>query len=103
MAWKGVHVVDPLHLPRRGSSAAHAGTESDADAGRAALERPQHQLAVDIAVEAGPVEVRNVSQINAAALAMLATASLSPATRPSSALARSRYMVGASAAAILKS
>ena len=42
-------------------------------------------------------------QINAAAFAMLATESGSPATRPSSALARSRYIVPVSAAAILKS
>jgi hypothetical protein len=34
---------------------------------------------------------------------MLATESLSPATRPSSALARSRYRVPVSAAVILKS
>ena len=72
--------------------AAHALAELDADAAGAALERAEHQLAADVAVEAGPVESGSVSQISAAALAMLAIASGSPATRPSSAEARSRYM-----------
>ncbi len=37
--------------------AAHACAERDADAGRAALERAEHQFAADVAVEADPVEV----------------------------------------------
>ena len=43
---------------RRRRRAADALAERNADAGRPPLERPEHQLAADIAVEAGPVEVR---------------------------------------------
>ena len=64
--------------------------ERDADAGRAALERPEHQLAADVAIEADPVDVGQRSPRSApAALAMLAMPSGSPATSPSSAEARS--------------
>ncbi len=58
MTGKGIDVVNPLDLPSRGGRAAYALSELDADAGRSALERAQHQLAADIAVEADPVHVR---------------------------------------------
>src|SRR4051812_12213496 len=58
VAGEGVNILDPLDLPALGRSAAHALVEGHADAGRAALERPQNQLAADVAVEADPVHVR---------------------------------------------
>ena len=57
VAGEGVDVFDPLHLASLGGNAADALAEFDADAGRPALERPHDQLAADITVEAGPVEV----------------------------------------------
>ena len=73
-------------LQRRRRRAAHALAERDADAGRPALERAEHQLAADIAVEARPVESGRDSQSRAATLAMLAIASGSPAVSASARL-----------------
>src|SRR4051812_339579 len=58
MAGESVDVGDQLRLLAGSGRAAHALAERDPDAGRPALERPEDQLATDIAVEAGPVDVR---------------------------------------------
>ena len=57
MAGKGLHVLDALRFPAGRGDAADAPAEGNADAGRPALERAEHELAADIAVEAGPVEL----------------------------------------------
>ena len=57
MAGKGVDVGDALRLQAGRRRPADALAERDADAGGAALERPEHQLAIDRAIEAGPVEI----------------------------------------------
>src|SRR3546814_8470410 len=56
-AGKGVDVLVPLARaqPRRG--AAHALVQRDADAGRLALERAEHQFPAVEAIESRPVEV----------------------------------------------
>src|SRR6476659_8781313 len=56
---KGVDIVHTLYLPGRGGGAADALAERDTNAGGPALERSEHQLAANVAVEAGPVEVRH--------------------------------------------
>src|SRR5688572_28419206 len=53
-----MHIFDALHLKRLRSRSAHALAEWDANAGWTALERPEHQFAVHIAIEARPVEAR---------------------------------------------
>jgi hypothetical protein len=60
MARKSVNVGDQLGGARRRRRAAYAGAERDTDAGRLALERSEHEFAVDIAVEAGPVQIGQI-------------------------------------------
>ncbi len=57
VAGEGVDVFHQLNLTGLRRDAADAGSERDADTSRAALERPQHQLATDISVEADPIDV----------------------------------------------
>jgi hypothetical protein len=58
VAREAVHVGDALGLAAGSRGAAHALVERDADAGRQALERADHQLAAVVEVEPDPVEVR---------------------------------------------
>ena len=52
-----MNVLDQLGQASLRRGAAHAPAEGNADAGRPPLERAEYELAADIAVEAGPVEV----------------------------------------------
>ena len=57
VAGEGVNIFHQLNLSRLGRHAANAGTEGNADAGRTALEWPEHKLSTDIAIKAGPIDV----------------------------------------------
>lgn len=57
VAGKGVDVRHKLRLARRRRGAAYTATQGDTDAGRLALKRPQHQLALHHAIKSRPVEV----------------------------------------------
>ena len=79
---------------RRRGGAAHALAERDADAGRAALERAEHQLAADVAVEAGPVEVGQRLEDQRGGIGHVGDRVGLARDQASSAAARSRYSVG---------
>ena len=57
VAREDVYILDTLNLPRLCRRAAHPFIERHANAGGPTLERPEDELAVDISVEADPVEI----------------------------------------------
>src|SRR3569623_1824917 len=57
---KGLDIFHHLRLARRRGGAAHPAAQCDADAGRLALERPQHKLVPDQPVKARPVEIGQI-------------------------------------------
>ena len=57
MAGEGVHIGHQLGFAGRCRRAAHAAAERDADAGRLALKRAEHQFAFAHQVETGPIEI----------------------------------------------
>ena len=104
VAGESVDVLDALDLPGLRRRAAHALVESHADARRAALERARAPARRRRCGRSRPSSRRAGSRRSAPRhWPCWRSASGSPATRPSSAEARSRYMVALSAAAILKS
>ena len=53
-----MNVLDALHLAGLRRGAADALVEAHPDAGGTTLKRPKHQLAIDVAVKADPVHIR---------------------------------------------
>ena len=103
VAGKGVDVVDPLDLPALRRGAAHALAERHADAGRAALERPEHQLAVDIAIEADPIDVGQCLPDQRRGIGHVGDSVGLAGDQPFERLGEIAYIVALSAASILKS
>ena len=60
MAGESMDVLDQLGFTSCRGGTAYAGAERDADERCLDLERPQHQFAIDVAIEARPVEIGQI-------------------------------------------
>ena len=59
VSWESMHVFDQLGLAARRRCPAYALAERDTDAGRPSDKWSKHELALDIAIEARPIEIGN--------------------------------------------